>query len=82
MHGCLPLIYISLLLPYYLYVGIITLVEDNYVIPIIHACKTMLCTSNPLKEDVELKSICVEFGPGSYVVNYGFIYALCGGQVC
>ncbi len=20
--------------------------------------------------------------PGSYVVNYGFIYALCGGQVC
>ncbi len=21
-----------------------------------------------------LKSICVEFGPGSYVVNYGFIY--------
>ncbi len=25
---------------------------------------------------------CVEFSPGSYVVNYGFIYALCGGQVC
>ncbi len=25
-----------------------------------------------------LKSICVEFGPGSYVVNYGFIYAFCG----
>ncbi len=22
----------------------------------------------------------IEFGPGSYVVNYGFIYALCGGQ--
>ncbi len=30
---------------------------------------------------VQLKSICVEFDPGSYVVNYGFIYALCGGQV-
>ena len=52
------------------------------MIPIIHTCKTMLCTSNPLKEDVELKSIYVEFGPGSYVVNYGFIYALYGGQVC
>ncbi len=24
----------------------------------------------------------IEFGPESYVVNYGFIYALCGGQVC
>ncbi len=24
------------------------------------------------------KSICVEFGPGSYVVNYSFIYAFCG----
>ena len=26
------------------------------------------------------KSICIEFDPGSYVINYGFIYALCGGQ--
>ena len=24
-----------------------------------------------------LKSICFEFGPGSYVVNFGFIYGLC-----
>ncbi len=31
--------------------------------------------------ELYLKSICVEFDPGSYVVNYGFIYALCGGQV-
>ena len=31
---------------------------------------------------VHLKSICVEFNPGSYVVNYGFMYALCGRQVC
>ena len=28
------------------------------------------------------KSICIELNLGSYVVNYGFIYALCGGQVC
>ncbi len=28
-----------------------------------------------------LFAVCVEFGPGSYVVNYGFIYAVSGGQV-
>ena len=28
-----------------------------------------------------LKSICIEFNPGIYVVNYGFIYALCGGSL-
>ncbi len=37
--------------------------------------------SQPCKQYKILKSICVEFNPGS-LVNYGFIYALCDGQVC
>ena len=35
-----------------------------------------------MKAQSALKFICIEFDPGSYVVNYGFIYTLCGGQVC
>ncbi len=45
-----------------------------------HTRHTMLVINHYWK--CTLKSICVEFNPGSYVVNYGFIYALCGGQVC
>ncbi len=36
---------------------------------------TLNCKGKTFRHSNLLQSICVEFGLGTYVVNYGFIYA-------